>query len=269
MGSKKSAGSRAGQAEVAGAQLGIDEIRRQFDQTQESLDPFVQAGVGALPGLEEGTTVGGLDATIAELLNTDVFGSLVEERQRGVEGQLAAGGLTRSGTAIQEAANIPTELALQLENLLFGRKGQLVGAGQQAAGAVGGFGAAASGGVADLLKGQGVSTGAGILTNAQAQAAGTSQALGIASKLFFSDERLKESIEVVSKIGDLDVVQWNWLPFTKGTVIEKCGTIGFLAQEVEEKYPHHVEELCGWKVIDYPALLDEMETKFTGRAELS
>lgn len=269
MGSKKGAGGRAARAEVEGAQLGIDEIRRQFDQTQQNLDPFVQAGIGALPGLQEGATVGGLDATIADILNTDVFGSLVEERQRGVQGQLAAGGLTRSGTAIQEAANIPTELALQLENLLFGRQGQLAGSGQNAASGLGALGAQASGGVADLLKGQGVSTGAGILTNAQAQASGTSQALGIASKIFFSDERLKENIEVIAHIGDLSVIEWDWLPFTKGTAIEKCGTVGFMAQDVEDKYPHHVREYAGWLAIDYPALLDEMEAKFTGRVQLS
>lgn len=263
MGSKKNAGSRAADAANQGAQLGIDEIRRQFDSTQENISPFIEAGVGALPGLQEGATVGGLDATIAEILNTDVFGSLVEERQRGVQGQLAAGGLTRSGTAIQEAANIPTELALQLENMIFGRQGQLAGSGQNAAAGLGALGAQSSGGISNLLNQQGQNTSSGILANAQAQASGTGQAVNIASKIFFSDERLKENIEVVSKIGDLDVIQWDWKSFTKGTMVEKCGTLGFLAQDVLKKYPQHVKEWGGWKIIDYPALLDDLEGAYT------
>ena len=34
---------------------------------------------------------------------------------------------------------------------------------------------------------------------------------------------------------------------------------GFMADEVAIKYPQHVAEFCGFMVIDYPALLDELE----------
>jgi len=40
--------------------------------------------------------------------------------------------LTRSGTALQEIANVPSGLALQIEQLLSGRLGGLAAQGQQA-----------------------------------------------------------------------------------------------------------------------------------------
>lgn len=281
MGSKKNAGSRAAQAEIKAAQLGIDEIRRQFDITQDifattrgQLDPFVEAGVGALGSVQKGGTVQGIEDTIAEIMGGGAFGSLVGERQTALQGQLAAGGLTRSGKALEEAAAIPTDLAFNIENLLFGRQANLVGSGQNAAlglgslaGQLGSQGGAASGSVAALLKGQGVSEGAGILTNAQARSSVLKQGLGIASSIFFSDERLKENIEVVARIGDLDIVQWDWLPFTRGTPIDKCGTLGFLAQDVEAKYPQYVQEWGGWKIIDLPCLLDELEIKYASEMD--
>ena len=266
MGSKKGAGGRAASAEVAGAQLGIDEIRRQFDVTQENIQPFLAAGTGALGAVQEGATVQGLESIISEILGGEAFGSLVGERQTALQGQLAAGGLTRSGTALEEAAAIPTDLAFQIENLLAGRQQNLAGTGQNAATGLGALGAQASSGIAQLLKGQGVSQGAGILTNAQQQAATGSQALSIASGIFFSDERLKENIEVVTTLGDLDVVEWDWIADTARTPVEKCGTVGFLAGDVEAKYPQHVYDYAGFKIIDYPALLDQLEDKFVVRA---
>lgn len=260
------AGGRAGEAEVAGAQLGIDELRRQFDVTQQNFAPFLQAGTQALGGVQESATVGGLESTIAQILGGDAFQALTAERERAVQGQLSAGGQTRSGQGVQDIAAVPTELAFGIENLLAGRGANLAGVGQQAAGSLGQFGAQASGGIANLLQQQGVSQGAGILTNAQAQSQALQQGIGLASQIFFSDERLKENIEVVAKIGDVDIIQWDWEKFTKGTVIEKCGTIGFSAQSVQEKYPQYVQEICGWLAIDYHGLLDELEMKFARNA---
>ena len=77
--------------------------------------------------------------------------------------------------------------------------------------------------------------------------------------LFFSDPVLKMNVEKVSDIGPLSLVQWDWIPETEGTLIEGCGTLGFMADEVEKHYPHRVSEFCGLMVIDYPGLLDDLE----------
>lgn len=109
-----------------------EESRRAEERARGDLGPFLQAGQGALPGLIEGSTAGGLDERLGRIFDSDIFGRLVEERTRSVQGQLGAGGLTRSGTALQEIANVPSGLALQIEQLLTGRLGDLAGQGLQA-----------------------------------------------------------------------------------------------------------------------------------------
>lgn len=257
-------GAGGGAAEQANifSQKAIAELRRQFDITQEQISPFVEAGVGALPDVIQGTTARGLDERLAEIFGTGAFESLVGERTRAVEGQLAAGGLTRSGAAIQEAANIPTSLGFALEELLTGRATGLAGAGQGAAFGLGGLRAGTAGGIANLLTQQGQNIASGILTDEQARAAGAENVVNLlttAGSIFFSDPTLKENIEQISMINDLNLYEWDWIPETEGTLIEKCGTIGFMADEVQKKYPQHVSEFCGFLIIDYPALLDEME----------
>jgi len=244
----------------------IAELKRQFEVTQQNVSPFIEAGTGALPGVTQGTTAGGLDERLRQIFDTDIFGSLVEERQRGVQGQLAAGGLTRSGTALQEAARVPTDIGLMLENLLTGRGTNLATSGQNAALGLGGIGGQASGAIANTLISQGQNRASGILTDAQARASGVGNLFSLGQLGLkagdiggFSDPRLKTNIEKIATLGDLTVFQWEWIEGAKGTLIEKCMTVGFMADEVKEKYPDYVEEFCGLQVIDYPGLLDELE----------
>ena len=261
-GGRESAGGRAAEAQVAGGQQGIDEIRKQFGITQQNIAPFLQAGTGALGQVQQGTTAGGLDARLREILNTDIFGGLVEERGRAVQGQLAATGQSRSGFGLQEAARVPTELALGLEQLLTGRSQQLAGQGFGAATNLGQFGAQASGNIANLFGQQGKARGAGIVTDAQAEAQRAQQQLNTVAtigSIFFSDPSLKENVEPIGKIKNLILYQWDWIAKTKNTLIEKCPDIGFMADEVKEKFPQFVSDFCGFMVIDYPSPLDELE----------
>lgn len=256
-----SAANRAAGFETAGSQRGIDEMRRQFNITQRNMQPFLAAGQGAIPGAVQASTQGGLEERLAQILGGDAFQELTGERERALQGQLSAGGLTRSGTALEEIANVPTDLAFQIEQLLSGRESALMGGGQNAASNIGQFGAQSSSNIANLLAQQGVSQGSGALGAAQSRAGGSENLVNIAATaaaIYFSDPRLKENVEQISEIRDLSVYQWDWIPETEGTIVAKCGTIGFMADEVQEKYPQHVAEYGGFMVIDYPALLDEL-----------
>lgn len=238
--SKKNAGSRAATAQ------------NQFlEQALAGIQPFQQAGAAQLPALTAGATQQGLESSLQSILGGDAFGSLVGERQSALQGQLAAGGLTRSGTALQKAAAIPTDLAFQIENMLSGRQQGLAQQGLGAAGASAG-----------IFGQQGENVSAGILSDAQAQAAGLSQLGNIGSSLFFSDPRLKINTEKVSDIGDLSVYQWDWIPEAEGTVIWNNNTVGFMADEVKEKYPDRVEEVNGWMMIDYHGLCNDLRGKY-------
>jgi len=258
------AGQTGAAAANAAAELQVAELRRQFDVTQQTLAPFIAAGQGQLGALTEGTTVEGLDARLARIFESGAFSSLIGERTGAIEGQLGAGGLTRSGTAIEQAANIPTSLGFEIENLLTGRSQSLVNIGQGTAVNQASLGEQSASQIGQSIAQQGQNLASGLLADQQASAQALSNTISTgatAAAIFFSDPVLKENVEQISSIRDLPLYQWDWIPETKGTMIEKCGTIGFMADEVKEKYPQHVNEYCGLMIIDYPALLDEMDGK--------
>lgn len=258
----KDSGKKSARAEERANKAAQAEIRRQFDVTQENLSPFLEAGQEQLPVLQDRTTVGGLDEILGEIFGSENFQNLRGERTRAVQGQLSAGGLTRSGTGLQEAARVPTDLGFQLEQLLTGRSQQLVGSGQNAAARLGAFGQNASSQIAGLSQATGQAQSSGALADQQAKSQGTAQTIGaIASvaAMFFSDPNLKDNIEVVGNINGLNICQWDWKPETQGTMIAECGTVGFMADEVKEHYPQHVYDVYGFMMIDYPALLDDLD----------
>lgn len=258
------AGSQAAAMHSAGAQGGIDFLKHQLEKAQNRLDPFFRHGRNQLGALIQGTTAEGLDARLGRLFDTDIFRNLVDERTRAVEGQLAAGGLTRSGTALEEIARVPTDLGMALEEMLTGRSRALATAGQNAALGIGNAGASFGGAIANLLRDQGEALASGHLADEQSDAAGKQQLFNTAATaalMFFSDPALKNNVEQVGQIHDLKLYQWDWKPEFEGTAVMVCGTVGFLADEVAEKYPQHVAEFGGFQIIDYPSLLDALEAK--------
>lgn len=116
------AGKRAAAQQIA-------EQKKGQKQAEGRLTPFFDPGVNQIGALEEGTTAEGLDARLGRIFDTESFSRLLEERTRGVQGALSAGGLTRSGTAVEELSAIPTELGFEIEQLLTGRSRGLVDQG--------------------------------------------------------------------------------------------------------------------------------------------
>lgn len=247
------------------AERSVQLLMEQLGITREQFAPFVQAGVGALGDVQQGATTTGLDQRLNEIMGGDFFGGLVEERQRGVQGQLAAGGLTRSGAAVEEAARVPTDLAFQIENLLSGRQQNLVSMGQSAAAGESGQtglltqniiqaltgGAAAT---AQGITGAAGATASGILGGAQSQAQGTQNLLNTGALLIASDPRLKENVRHLGKIGKLDLVEWDWIPELGDDFFKDAPRMGFMADKVKEIYPEFVHDLGGYDAVDYSGL---------------
>lgn len=256
------AGQSAATLQAQQNQLGIDEIRRQFNLSQENLDPFIQAGQGQLGALTQGASAGGLDERLGQIFGSQNFQNLTQERERAVQGGLSAGGLSRSGFGLQQLANVPTELGFALEQLLTGRSQQLAGSGQSAAAGLGGLGAQAGGQAANLFSNTGSALASGSLADSQARAEANKnigEFAATAANIFFSDPALKENVEQIGMIRDLNLVQWDWINETKDTMISACGNMGFMADQVLELYPQHVTDFCGFLTIDYPSLLTELE----------
>ena len=195
-------GSKAARAELEANLAAIAEERRQFDTTTGNVQPFLDAGTGALPLVQEGLTAEGLDARLARLMNTNTFGSLVDRRTQAVEGQLASGGLTRSGTAVQEIANIPTELALALENMLTGRATNLVGSGQNAALGLGSLGASSANSISALLSRSGRARSSGILSDSQALSGLIQNSLNAGARIFSDFDFGEGATKVLDEFGN-------------------------------------------------------------------
>jgi len=219
---------------------------------------------------------------LGRIFDTDIFKSLTEERGRAVSGQLAASGQRRSGTGLLEAARVPTEIGLGLENLLTARSTDLATGGRQAALGLGSLGLQSAQAISSLQQATGRAVAGGIVTDQQAAAQRGQNSLNIASTLGslflggaifggsgassrvltqdpFSDPALKENIEEIGAINDLKLYQWDWIDQVKGTIIEKCSNFGFMADQVKEKYPQYVNEVCGFLTINYSGLLDHLE----------
>ncbi len=234
----KNAGRKAASAANEFTQQGID-----------ALMPFLDAGRGQLGSLTSGATAGGLGERLSEILGGDFFKTLVGERERSMQGQLSAGGLTRSGTAMESMANIPTELALALENMLTGRSQSLAGNALSA-----------GGGIAGMFGKQGENVSSGMLGDAQTKASFGGAIGGVLSKIFFgSDERLKINVVKVSQLGVLPVYEWDWIPEVYGTPLEHGPRTGFMAADVEREFPQHIGVWRGWKVVNYVAVMGELQ----------
>lgn len=254
------AAEEAADAQVYSNQLAINEMRRQYDETVNRLAPFVDVGSNQVDALGAASTVSGLDDRLAQILNSDTFGALYDARKREVGNQLSQTGLMRSGAGLRAAAGIPTELALALENMLYGRTSNLVGSSQNAAAGLGSLGSDNSQGISSLLQDQGQAVGQGILQGQQANAQAGSNLINAgltAASIFFSDERLKDNMEPIGKLAGLTLYEWDWKPGI--TPIVGKMNIGFSAQEVEQAHPDCVFEIAGRKAIAYPRLIEKLQ----------
>jgi len=197
-GRRAAAAAAAGQsqAEFDAAQLRAEAfdttlpiLQQQLADTQQQFDPFIQSGVSALPELQQGfqapqgASLGGIGDIVNQIMSGEEFSGLVDQRTQAVQGQLAAGGLTRSGTALREAANIPTDLAFNLENLLTNRQftaeqqrisglENLVGGGRAAAGAEAGFSGDIIANIVNSITGSANVAGNSLSRIAEAEASG-------------------------------------------------------------------------------------------------
>lgn len=276
---------RSSEIQAASQERGLQAMLQQLGITREQFAPFLEAGAGALPELQRGfqpqrgATQAGLEDILGEIMGGEGFGRLREERERSIQGALSAGGLMRSGRAVEEAAAIPTDLAFEIENMLFGRgeRGEisriqglqnLVSTGLSAAGSSSGQGGSLTSQIASQLGGIGAAQGQGLTGAAEAMASGMfgsqqAQAQGkqnliSAASAFFSDPRLKQNIKKIGKIGPLNLVEWEWIDELGDSFVKTFPTMGYLSTQVKEFFPQHVGEFGGYDVIDYASVNEEL-----------
>lgn len=174
----KKAAKRAGRAQERSSEAAQQEIARQFDVTQQNMQPFLEAGQRALTSQEALVGLSGPEAQ-AEAMQTlqeSPGQRFIRKRQERalLRGSSAIGGLGGGNvkTALQEQA---AGFAMQDLNNQFGRLGQIAGQGQNTASNLGQFGAQSSGAQANLMQTAGQARASGILGAQQAQSQGLGQ----------------------------------------------------------------------------------------------
>jgi hypothetical protein len=177
----------AANAQETAAQQGIEEVRRQFDATQENLQPFQQAGQAAVG---EQQNLLGLNGVEAQQGSFDSFNAspgqkfLRDRAQKNlVRNSAAIGGL--GGSNVRSAlVEQGVGFAQQDYNNQFGRLGQLAGQGQAAATNIGQLGAQSSGQVQQGMMQSGQARASGILGVQQAKTDQFGNLLKIAGGIF-------------------------------------------------------------------------------------
>lgn len=232
----------------------LKEIIKQMGLSQDAYAPYRQFGETSLNNMMGAGTASGLDQRLNDIMGTDLFNGLKEQRMRDMQGMLGAGGLTRSGAAMEAGADLPTDLAMEIENQLYGRNMAGVGIGAPFALNTG---MNASQGVQGMINVQDIihQLEAAKKSASASKSNSTMDLIGSVAGGLFSDPELKENVQQVGKFGELNVYQWDW---KKEAKLDEYPTVGFMADEVEEKYPQHVHEYGGYKTIDYENLIGEI-----------
>lgn len=172
---------QASQAQQQSAQAGIDEQRRQFDAIQKLLQPYVQAGTGALTqqqALLGMGTPGAQQQAITALQGSPQFQALQQQGENAILQYASATGGLRGGNVQGALAQFRPQLLSSLIEQQYGRLGGMAELGQQSAAGVGNAGMSTGSNIATLLGRQGQAQAGGILGQQGALTGGLGQAFG-------------------------------------------------------------------------------------------
>lgn len=182
---------KAADVQAAASQAGIEEQRRQFDEMMKVLGPYVQAGTGAMAGLQPYAQAGapalaaqqalaGLagpeaqQAAIAQLSASPEMQAMLQQGEEAMLQRAAATGGLRGGNIQAALAQFRPQLLSQMIKEQYGRLGGLTSLGQQTTQNIAQLGQASAAGqgagglqtaanIANLLGEQGAAQAGGIM----------------------------------------------------------------------------------------------------------
>jgi hypothetical protein len=171
----------ASQAQQQAAQGGIDEQRRQFDAIQKLLQPYTEAGTGALARQQALLGLGAPGSqqqAITALQGSPQFQALQQQGENAILQNASATGGLRGGNVQGALAQFRPALLSSLINQQYERLGGLTAIGQNAAAGVGNAGMSTGTNIATLLGRQGQAQAGGILGQQSALTGGINKAFG-------------------------------------------------------------------------------------------
>lgn len=277
------AAKQASKAQTQAAQQGIDEQRRQFEESKRILSPYTMAGTEAIGGLrpyaEAG--VGALEqqqillglrgreaqqAAIQQLEQGAGFQAQVRQGEEALLQRASATGGIRGGNLQAALAQFRPQMLQQAIEDQYGRLGGMTALGQTTTQNIAQLGQASAAGqsaaglqtganIANLFGQQGAARAGARLAEGQAasnvlnlpgQFLGMQYGAGIAKPtLGFSDRRLKKNVARLGTRSDgLGVYEFEYI-WGGGR------QIGLMAQEVVNIYPDAIGESHGYMTVDY------------------
>lgn len=153
---------RAADASVRGAQLAVDEQRRQFDLSRQDAQPWMQAGQNALAQLQDPNA----------FQRSPGFNFLQQQGMQGIERSAAARGGAASGNALKALAQFNTGLAQQDYGNWWNRQAGLANVGQASQQQTAALGAQTAGNIGNALIGAGDARASGIVAGANSLSQG-------------------------------------------------------------------------------------------------
>lgn len=167
--------SRAADAQTAAADAGIEEQRRQFDQIQQTLSPFVDAGsssIGAMLALSGGAGDDAYRAAVQSVESSPEFTSLIENGEEAILANASATGGLRGGNTAGALAQFRPEILRQSINDRFNRLSGISQIGQASAAGQASAGLATGNSIAGLLGQAGAAQAGGAIAQGNAFASG-------------------------------------------------------------------------------------------------
>lgn len=169
------AAAHASAAQMDTANAGIAEQRRQFDAMQQLMQPFVNAGTGALTGQQNLIGLNGGDAqqtAINGIQSGPQFQSMLKQGENSILANASATGGLRGGNTQAALAQFSPSLLSQLINDQYTKLGGLTSLGQNSSAGVGNAGMTTGNNVANLLGQSGSAQAGGILAQGSVGASG-------------------------------------------------------------------------------------------------
>lgn len=178
------AAGRASDAQIRAAEIAAEEQRRQFDKVQELLNPYVNAGTGALTGQQDLLGLNGLEAqqnAISNINNSAEMQTYLQQGENAILQNASATGGLRGGNTQAALGQFRPQLLNQMINQRYSNLGGLTALGQNAAAGVGNAGMQSAGNIGNIMQQMGAAQAGNYLAQGQASAnmwGGVANALG-------------------------------------------------------------------------------------------
>jgi hypothetical protein len=171
----------AAQVQVGSAQEGIDEQRAQLAAIQQLLQPYTQAGAGAITQQQALLGMGTPEAqqqAITALEGSPQFQALAQQGEEAILSRASATGGLRGGNVQAALAQFRPALLSQLINQQYERLGGLASGGGTQAARLGQFTQQTGANISNLITGKGAAQAGGILGEQGALTGGINKAFG-------------------------------------------------------------------------------------------